>query len=376
MTTGPNVSSPRLRIGVAAHKLGREGTSADRVVSNLIMALRDVCDHDLVLYLTDPEATERWRSRGYFRTTVRLLRPSHPLVRLPLALPLAAARDNLDVLLAHVHRPPASPCPVVCLVNDVSFARMPQYFSRLERTYMNRTIPASMRRSQALVAISEFTRDEIVRVYDIPASRITVAPCAADPMFFDSTRRRSAVAPPFFLSIGNLQPRKNLITLIRAYQQLIEQHPSVPERLVIVGKNGFQAEQVHRVAEELHAAGKVVFTGHVDDQSLIGLLQHATAFAYPSVYEGFGLPPLEAMAMGVPVVVADIPVMREVVGNAALRLPATSKRAWAETLRKLSSERALAQRLSVRGRERAAEFTWEASARSVLTTLEGVVKAS
>ena len=144
---------------------------------------------------------------------------------------------------------------------------------------------------------------------------------------------------------------------------------------MIVGKEQFGAEQVHREAEELRNAGKVVFTGHIDDQTLIGLLQHATAFAYPSVYEGFGLPPLEAMAMGVPVVVADIPVMREVVGDAALLLPPTSERAWSDALWRLSSEEALTKHLSLRGRDRAAEFTWEASARNVLTTLEAVVKA-
>ena len=186
--------------------------------------------------LTDAEAANVWRSRDYSRTTVRLLRVSHPLVRLPFGLPLAAARDRLDVLLAHVHRPPASPCPVVTLINDVSFARMPQYFSHLERTYMNRTIPVSMRRSQALVAISEFTRDEVVRVYDIPRERIAVAQCAADPMFFDSTPRRSSITPPFFLSIGNLQPRKNLVTLVRAYRQLSGATPISPRATRDCGK--------------------------------------------------------------------------------------------------------------------------------------------
>src|SRR5205823_12378623 len=120
----------------------------------------------------------------------------------------------------------------------------------------------------------------------------------------------------------------------------------------------------------LRRAGRVVFTGYVDDGALVGLMRRATAFAYPSVYEGFGLPPVEAMAAGTPAVVADIPVTREVVGDAGLRLPATDPAAWGDALLRLAGDDVMRAVLVERGRKRAAEFSWDASAAVVLAALE------
>jgi glycosyltransferase involved in cell wall biosynthesis len=363
-------ASRALRIGVEAHVVGRRQTGNERVVANLVRALAAIGPHDLVVYFTDPATAESWTAERLANTTIRLLRPAHPAVRIPLGLPLAARRDRLDVLLAHVNRPPVAPCPVVTLVHDVAFARFPEYFSRYERLYMNRSIPASIRRSGAILAVSAFTRDEIVALYGVPASRITVAPNGVDPIFLDPTPRRSPVEPPFFLAIGNLQPRKNLVTLLRAFRRFVEDHPDAPERLVVVGQERLGTEDLYREADDLRRAGRVQFTGYVADDEMVGLLQRATAFAYPSVYEGFGLPPLEAMAAGAPALVADIPVMREVAGEAARRLPPTDPEAWAAALWEVAADASGRPDAIVRGREWAARFTWERAASIVRDVLE------
>jgi glycosyltransferase involved in cell wall biosynthesis len=367
----PGRSAPRtLRIGVEAHVVGRRQTGNERVVANLVRGLAARGPHHVVVYFTDPATAEAWTAERLPNTTVRLLRPAHPAVRIPFGLPLAARRDRLDVLLAHVNRPPFAPCPVVTLVHDVAFARYPEYFSRYERIYMNRSIPASIRKSRAIVAVSAFTRDEIVALYGVPASRITVAPNGVDRVFLDPTPRRSPVEPPFFLAIGNLQPRKNLVTLIRAYRRFSEDHPDAPERLVIVGQERLGTEDLYREAEDLRRAGRVEFTGYVADEEMVGLLQRATAFAYPSVYEGFGLPPLEAMAAGAPALVADIPVMREVAGEAARRLAPTDPDAWASALWDAATDRAGRPERVARGRAWATGFTWERAASIVGDVLE------
>ncbi len=358
----------RLRIGIDAHAIGERQTGNERFIVNLIPALRNACDHELVLYFTEARARDEWQAMP--GTQVRLLRPAHPAVRIPLVLPWRAARDDLDVLLVQYSGPPVTSRPLVTVVHDVAFQLFPHFFTPAQRIWMRRTIPFTLRRAAGVVSVSNFTKDEIVRVFGVPPERITVAHNGVDPIFADPTVRASPLEPPFFLSVGNLQPRKNLPTLIGAFARALELRPDLPERLVIVGKEVQDVEAIHRQAEELRRRGRVIFTGYLKDEQLVGLIQRATAFAYPSVYEGFGLPPVEAMAAGIPALVSDIPVMREIVGDAALRLPPTDDEAWAQALIEVTSDEALRSTMIERGRARVALYTWERCARQVLSALE------
>jgi len=259
---------------------------------------------------------------------------------------------------------------VVTVIHDVAFELFPQFSRPIERLWIRRTVPFTARHAAGVVTVSEFSRDEIVRVLRVPPERVTVAYDGVGPPFTDPSPRPCRIDPPFFLTVGNLQPRKNTATLIRAFRTAIERRPDLPERLVIVGQEKFASEALQLENQDLLAAGRVVFTGYVGDEELVGLLQRATAFAYPSLYEGFGLPPVEAMAAGTPVVVSDIPVTREVCGDAVLRVPATVSGAWADALLRLAADPEVRARLIPMGKERAARFTWEACARSVLGAME------
>jgi glycosyltransferase involved in cell wall biosynthesis len=358
----------RLRIGVDAHAIGARLTGNERFVSNLLPALRRNCEHEIVAYVGGSE-THPTELDGI---TIRPLRTSQPLLRIPFVLPWMAKRDELDVLMVQYTAPPATPCPVVTVVHDVAFELFPEFLTRTERLWMRRTIPWSMRRAAGIVTVSEFSKREIHRLFGIDDDRITVAPNGVDPIFLDSTPRRAVVEPPFFVCVANLQPRKNLLTLIRSYRRLVDRHGDVRERLVIVGQERLRSEGQALASEaaDLVRAGRVVFTGYLGDQELVGLLQQATAFAYPSVYEGFGLPPVEAMAVGLPALVSDIPVMQEVVGDAALRLPPRDIVAWSDGLHRVTSDQRLRATLVERGRALAAELTWDRSAALVLTALE------
>lgn len=372
-TLGPAAISPaaaprRLRIGIDAHAVGQRQTGNERFAANMIRALREICDHQLVLYFTEPAAAAEFATLPDTRT--RLLRPRHPLLRIPFGLPLLATHDDVDVLFVQYAGPPVFGRPLVTIVHDAAFELLPQHFRPLERLWMPRAIPFTMRRASRIVTVSDFSRDELVRVFGIEPAKITVAHNGVAPIFRDQSPRPSSEQPPYFVSVGNLQPRKNLQTLLAAYARALELRPQTAERLVIVGQDAYAAGEIRGRAEELCRRGRVVFTGYVSDPQLVGLLQGATAFAYPSVYEGFGLPPVEAMAAGVPSVVSDIPVMREIVGDAALRVSPLDVEGWAQALLRLAEEPALRARLSAEGRQRASAYTWEKSARAVLSALE------
>lgn len=368
--------APVLRIGIEAHVVGKRPSGNGRVVANLIRGIRGISRHHLFVYFTDPEVASAWRRQGDDRLTVRTVRGRNPLIRIPFSLPYLAARDRLDVFLAHDNRPPFAPCPVVTLLHDVAFARHPEFFSRYERTWMNRTIPFSIRRSAGILTVSNFTANEIAELYGIARERISVAWNGVDRLFFDPPTHPSPLDPPFFLAVGNLQPRKNLATVIEALRLLLERDPDRAERLVIVGQKQYRAEPLLVATRDLRRAGRVVFTGYLPDEQIRALMRAATAFVYPSVYEGYGLPPIEAMAAGAPAIVSDIAVTRELIGDAAIRVDATDASAWADAMWRVAVDPAFREALATRGQRHAAGFTWEASAIAALGALERAARGS
>ncbi len=363
----------RLRIGVEAHVVGRRQTGNERVVSNLLLALERAGKHDVVAYFTDGPTAETWRRKAP-GIDVRVVRPTNPLARIPISLPVLAHRDRLDALISHVNGPPFAPCPVVTLIHDVAFARHPEFFSRFQRAYMNVTVRASMRWADAVVAVSQFTKDEAVALFRFPAERVTVAHNGVDDVF-DNPSEDPVVPPPFFLAAGNLEPRKNLATLVGAYRHLVARRPEIPERLVLVGQFK-DAAPLLAASADLVQSGRLILPGYVSDEELASLCHAATAFAYPSVYEGFGLPPLEAMAAGAPTLVADIPVMREVVGDNGVRLPAKDPTAWRRAMERIIDDPEHRRSLIDRGRRHAASFTWDAQATAIARVIEGITGMS
>jgi glycosyltransferase involved in cell wall biosynthesis len=212
-------------------------------------------------------------------------------------------------------------------------------------------------------------------VYGIPPSRVVVAPYAVERRFAEEPPVASPAQPPYFLAVGNLQPRKNLVTLIAAMARLRRRHPHIPDRLVLAGQPAYLAAEVARVAAHHGAGGAVELLGYVSDDELVALLRSATALAYPSVYEGFGLPVVEAMAAGTPVLVSDIAVMREVAGDAAVFVSPRDPDAWADALAEVAADADLRSRLRAAGREREARYSWRACAESIVAALEGAARS-
>lgn len=348
-----------LRIGIDAHMLGKHKTGNERWVRNVIAEMRAAPDHDLVAFVAEaevdlPDGIER-----------RALRPTNPAARQLWSLRKAVREARVDVLLVQYVAPARLPCPVVTVVHDVSFLEHPEWFSPLERLWMPRLIPKTMRQASAVITVSAFSKSEIVRLTGTAPSKVAVAHDGVDPVF--RTPAPSPEAAPYFLAVGNVTPRKDLPVAISSYGRARTSRSDFPA-LLIAGQDSYGASETHRTAARVGPS--VRFLGYVDDGTLAGLMQHAVAVLYPSRYEGFGLPVVEAMAAGAPVIASDIPVMREVAGDAAALVPLDDAEAWVDALRRLADDAGHRGQRIAAGKERAAAFTWGRCAREVLGTIE------
>jgi len=219
-----------------------------------------------------------------------------------------------------------------------------------------------VRRAARVIAISAFTKQDLVTRYGLAEEKISVIHLAAGPAFHvlgDAARQRlpEGVSEPYVLAVGNLEPRKNLARLIEAFAAIAFE-PGVTAKLVLVGKSKGQEAPLARLVEQHGLRERVVFTGFVEEDQLVLLYNRAALFIYPSLYEGFGLPPLEAMACGCPVVASNVTAIPEVLGDAALLVDPTSVHAMAEAMRAVLRRDELARDLRGRGLRQAALYSW------------------
>ncbi len=261
-------------------------------------------------------------------------------------------------------------------VHDLSFMRLPHCFAPTLLDYLNANVPAAIRRADRVLADSESTRCDVIELFGLPEARVQTVLSGVESRFrpirdmgyLESIRHKYGLPKRFILSLGTIQPRKNYGTLIQALPHLRVADIS----LVIVGGKGWLYEGLFEQAEALQASGRVLFPGFVDDADLPALYNLAEVFALASLYEGFGLPPLEAMACGAPVAVSNNSSLPEVVGDAGLLLNAQDVDAWVDALDRLLSDAGLWQTLSERGQQRAAQFTWHKAARGLLAAYEAL----
>ena len=258
-------------------------------------------------------------------------------------------------------------------VHDLSFVRVPETASPPLKAYLDAVVPRSVRRADHVLADSEATRDDLIALYDTPADKITVLWSGVDARFAPGTSpaalqavrdRYKLPTGRFLLSVGTVQPRKNYTRLIEALARLRREVHDLS--LVIVGGKGWLEDPIYSALDQFGLREAVVFTGFADDADLPALYTLARAVALPSLYEGFGLPVLEAMACGTPVVTSNLSSLPEVAGDAALLVNPLDVDDLTAALQRLISDEALRATLRERGLARAATFTWERAARQLL----------
>lgn len=278
-------------------------------------------------------------------------------------LPLAARKVPHDIFHAPAYTAPFwGVGRLVLTVHDVSYARRPEWYPYRNDPIRRAFYRASARRADRILTDSEFSRDEIVAAYQIDPGRIDVVPLGVGPEFSPD---RAVTREPFVLHVGDLHPRRNLPLLMDVVLALRQSEPSCSKlRLILAGADfGVLANLRRQAAAAPDALG---FVGKPDDTGLLDLYRRAAVFAYPSRYEGFGLPLLEAMACGTPVVAAAAGSLPEIAGDAAPLLSPDDPGSWRGMIRRILTEPALGADISARALVRARSFTWERTARETL----------
>ena len=275
--------------------------------------------------------------------------------------------------------PPASARRRVVTVHDLAFVRYPDAAMPSLHRYLNTVVPRSVQRADHLIADSQHTANDLQELWGIPGERISVVQGAVDrshfqpetdPNALQTVRAKYAIGErPFILGLSKLQPRKNFARLIRAYAAAREE-ATLPHRLVIGGSKGWPYEEIFATVQGLGLEEDVIFPGFVDDADLPALFSAADFFAYPSLYEGFGLPILEAQACGAPVLTGDNSCLPEAGGDGALYVDAGSVESIAAGIVRLATDGAYRRALAEAGAANARKFTWERSAQQLLHAYE------
>ncbi len=280
----------------------------------------------------------------------------------------------VDIAHGTFHLTPASRCARrVVTVHDLACLRLPGTHTPAARTQHERLLRHAVAQADAIIAVSQNTRNDLIDLLGAVPERVHVVPNGVCREEFTgpfpgeelaAAKKKSGVAGRYLLHLGTLEPRKNLVRLVKAYADVRDSVPDCPQ-LVLAGKKGWLCEDLFETIDRLGLAGAVVHTGHVTRTEAVALLRGAEGLAYPSLYEGFGLPVLEAMAAGTPVLTSNTSSLPEVVGDCGLLVDPEDTDAIAAGLQQLVTDRHHAEARALRGRERAAQFTWEASARAL-----------
>ena len=364
-----------MHIGIDAHAIGAQQGGNETYIRNLISALAEIDQsNQYTLYFCQAQAAEEWRNR-FANFSVRLLPAPTPLIRVPVALDFELRKRPVDVLHVQFTAPLFCPAPIVTTIHDLAFEHYPETFTRRGRMQLKLTVRNTTRRAAHILTVSEFSRQDIIKTYRVAPEKITVTHNGYDKNFCPNLsapdeasliKKKFGISREYLLALGSLQPRKNLIRLLRAYTTLRKNHPDFRHQMVIVGRRLWLTNDIMRQVQNHEFVNDIILTGYAEEQDLPALYRSATALVYPSLFEGFGLPPLEAMACGTPVITSNNSSLPEVVGEAGLLINALDENSIGQSILQICSDDALRNKLSKAGLERAQFFSWREAARKTL----------
>lgn len=360
-----------MRIGIDARLAYYSRAGIGQYILGLVKGLSE-CDEDseFVLLQSRKDETVLAKRPNFFRKS--LWTPSHHRLE-QLALPFEISPLRLDILHSPDFIPPfRRDYKSVITIHDLAFILYPHFLTEESARYYGQ-IDRAVRHADHIAADSLSTKRDIINFLGVPEAKITVIYAAANSRFrpinderpLKGVRRKYGLDRPYALFVSTIEPRKNLPTLLRAFRRLLDDYKLEVE-LAVVGQRGWFCGEVFAVAETLNLGDDVAFLGHVPIEDLVMLYNAAQVLVHPSFYEGFGLPPLEAMSCGTPTIVANVSSLPEVVGDASLLVAPDDIEGWTVAMWRVLTDGSLHAQLSEKGLKRAQVFSWKKAARETL----------
>ena len=379
----------KIRIGIDISRTVEEATGVGYYAKNLVHALAKVdAENDYLLYGIFYDCfPKHWKQAPIPKSHNFILHQKNSLSWLVRKKWENGGRykekllGGIDILHSTAFTmPPVFGPKVIVTIHDLSIFAFPQHHTEANYQFVNRNVHQAARRASFIIAVSESTKKEIMRFFHVPEEKIAVVYEAAGEIFCNTKfsddclirmKKKYKINKRYFLSVGSIEPRKNLASALIAFKALLEIR-RIDYQFVIAGGKGWKNESFYQLLKKLNIDDYLVFTGYVPEEDLPALYQGAEVFVYPSFYEGFGLPVLEAMASGTPVITSNTSSLPEVAGNAALLVNPTEIFDLYEAMEALVTNPSLREELKGKGLEQSKKFTWEKTARQTLEIYEKV----
>lgn len=362
-------------IGIDVHSIGTRAGGNETYYRELIKELLKIrCDHRFLLYYISPLAAKQIAvSHG---AVLKRLAPAHCSLRIPFTLPWRSKCDHLDLFHAQFIVPPFLKCKTVTTIPDIAYEHFPQFFPASQRAFLKVLVRESAKKADHIITVSQYSKRDLVETYGIKPEKITVTYEGAGDEFGprnkdqakENLRRKYGLDWPFILYVGRLQARKNLARLVRSYAEI--RKTGIEHKLVLAGRLDSLFRPVISLVRDLGLESDVVFPGYIDAAELPDLYSAADVFVYPSLYEGFGLPVIEAMACGTPVITSRGSSLEEVAGQAAVLVDALDEESITSALRLVLSDGNLRERLHRAAIQRSHDFSFKNAARQTLSVYE------
>jgi glycosyltransferase involved in cell wall biosynthesis len=369
-----------MRIGIDARLVYYSRAGITQYILRLIQGLAESDRENEFFILQSRKDKSIIVDKANFKR-VSLWTPSHHRLE-QVALRVEISGLDLDVLHSPDFIPPFHRnCKSIITIHDLAFLVYPHFLTKESARYYGQ-IDQAVKRTDHIIAVSESTKQDTIRLLGAPAHKITVIYESANPIYrpvndqeiLEQTKSKYHLTGDFILFVSTIEPRKNLPTLLKAYRQLLDSYKA-DVKLVVVGRRGWLSEKVFALVDELKLADDILFLGRVPIEDLLYLYNAAQLLVQPSFYEGFGLPPLEAMACGTPVVVSNVSSLPEVVGDAGLLVDPEDVSELTVAIWRVLTDEALRADLIAKGFKRARCFSWEKTALQTLELYQRVAQS-
>lgn len=373
-----------MRIGIDLHMINKFMQGSRTYVYNVARSLIEKDKvNEYYLYFTK-ETSELPSILCYPNVHKKTIYPSTRIIRLPFAFPIMLASHGVDVFHCQYMGPPFTLTPYVVTLHDVLHEIYPEFYPHSLRFFMRVFYPFSARRAAKVLAVSEYSKKMIVKIYSVPEEKVEVTYDAVsndefrpikDKSLIGRVKKKYHIHGNYILFVGRLEPRKNIPGLIKAFYSL-KVHLNIPQKLVIAGMKDFLYQKVFDTVKHLKLNEDIIFTGRVEQEDLPIIYNGADFFVFPSFAEGFGVPPLEAMACGIPVITSNTTSFPEVVGDAGIMVDPQNIDELSQAMYTLIKDADLRRKLKNRGLERSKLFSWHRTADKVLRIYEEVYENS